>query len=252
MRPRPAPVLIGAIGGSGTRVFARIARDGGFFMGSRLNPFEDSLPFIEFYDRWMRTYLAAGRRVPEDRREAIRADFVRSLEAHLVGIPDAAMPWGVKVPKSLLMIRFWHEMVPDVRVTHVLRNGLDMAYSKDGNQLNEYGDLVLPPDLRDRPRLLRAIAYWSAVNRDAADFGEAWLPGQYLRTRFEDLCADPVRVIGQLFDFWDAPTREALLHALGEVRRPVTIDRWRARPIDEVNRLVAVGREALVRFGYLA
>jgi hypothetical protein len=147
------------------------------------------------------------------------------------------------------MIRFWHEVFPDLRFTHVVRNGLDMAYSADGNQLNQYGDRVLPPEFRDRPRPVRAIAYWSAVNQDAADFGEARLAGRYLRTRFEDLCADPVRVIGRLFDFWDAPIR-LVSRAVDEVRLPPTIERWRASPAPEVLELMEAGRQGLDRFQY--
>ena len=245
-----APVVIGAVGGSGTRVFVRIARHGGIFMGSCLNSFEDSEPLIEFYDRWMRPYLASGCRVPEAERVSMRADLVRCLETHLGAIPEPTMSWGIKVPKSLLMIRFWHEIFPDLRFTHVVRDGLDMAYSADGNQLSQYGDLILAPELQSRPRAVRAIAYWSAVNLDAADFGEARLPRRYLRTRFEDLCADPARVIAQLFDFWEAPNRGAVSRAVREVCPPVTIGRWRASPREEVTQLVEVGRCALDRFGY--
>jgi hypothetical protein len=243
-------VVIGAVGGSGTRVFVRVARDGGLFMGSRLNAFEDSEPLIGFYDRWLRRYLAAGRRPPEAERTAMRADLAETLEAHLAGLPAAGGRWGIKVPKTLLMLRFWHETFPDLRFSHVVRSGLDMAYSADGNQLAEVGDLVLPPALHGRPRHVRALAYWAAANGAAADYGEAHMPGRYRRTRFEDLCADPARVIGELFEFWGVPDRAGLPRAVAEVRPPATIGRWRARPAEETAELAPVGRAALARFGY--
>jgi hypothetical protein len=243
-------VVIGAVGGSGTRVFVRVARHGGLFMGSRLNAFEDSEPLIGFYDRWLRRYLAAGGRPPEAERAAMRADLAATLDAHLAGLPEPGGRWGIKVPKTLLMLRFWHETFPDLRFTHVVRSGLDMAYSADGNQLAEFGDLVLPPALHGRPRHLRALAYWVAANEAAAEYGEAHMPGRYRRARFEDLCADPARVIGELFDFWGVPARAALPRAVAEVRPPATIGRWRGRPAEETTELAAAGRPALERFGY--
>ena len=44
----PGPNTIGATGGSGTRVVARIVREGGMFTGTDLNAYEDALPFGEY------------------------------------------------------------------------------------------------------------------------------------------------------------------------------------------------------------
>lgn len=110
-------------------------------------------------------------------------------------------PWGVKVPRNLLFTRLWIELFPDLRFIHVIRHGLDMAYSGDTNQLRLYGDLVLTPEERGYARKLQAIAYWSRVNLAAASFGERDLGDRYLRLRFEDLCVDPVRRVSEIFDF---------------------------------------------------
>ncbi len=62
------PSIMGATGGSGTRVVARVARRAGLFIGTNLNPAEDSLEIAAYYDRWINPYIqqthgwGAGRR----------------------------------------------------------------------------------------------------------------------------------------------------------------------------------------------
>ena len=54
----PGPYIIGGTGGSGTRVFARIVRRGGMFIGTNLNDSEDALDFGEYSDRWINVFLS--------------------------------------------------------------------------------------------------------------------------------------------------------------------------------------------------
>ena len=51
------PLVIVAVGGSGTRVVARIARHCGYFLGLNLNAAEDSRDFSPFLDRYVDSYL---------------------------------------------------------------------------------------------------------------------------------------------------------------------------------------------------
>lgn len=52
-----SPLVIGATGGSGTRVVARICRRAGYDLGKDLNEAEDALPFASFHDRWINHVL---------------------------------------------------------------------------------------------------------------------------------------------------------------------------------------------------
>ena len=57
-----APVVVGGIGGSGTRVFAQLLRDLGFDMGSDLNESLDDLGFTALFKRnWHRQYVGQYR-----------------------------------------------------------------------------------------------------------------------------------------------------------------------------------------------
>jgi hypothetical protein len=52
----PDPIVIGASGGSGTRVIARVLQRADVFMGSDLNAAVDSLPIAAFLDLWVNVY----------------------------------------------------------------------------------------------------------------------------------------------------------------------------------------------------
>jgi hypothetical protein len=244
-------VIIGAVGGSGTRVFARLVRMAGVFMGSALNYAEDSEPIMEFHSTWLRRYLESGGKLSGAEREAAEAEVRQRLVEHLAGHAETGRPWGVKVPRNILLLRFWDELFPVFRFIHVVRNGLDMAYSSDRNQLNMVGDLVLGQTERQQPLPLQAIAYWQRVNVAAADFGERHLGRRYLRVRFEDVCTSPERVCAELFEFVGATYGAGHATAASEeVDIPLTIGRWRDHPAAEVHELMAVGQVALRRFGY--
>src|SRR5436853_7210959 len=56
-----APLVIGATGGSGTRVVARIAKHAGYNFGTKLNESEDALEFYSFHDAWVNSFVSAQR-----------------------------------------------------------------------------------------------------------------------------------------------------------------------------------------------
>jgi hypothetical protein len=62
----PPPILIGAVGASGTRVVARIVARAGFFIGAQRNLAEDSEPVMEFFNTYLRpiSHRAAYCRIP--------------------------------------------------------------------------------------------------------------------------------------------------------------------------------------------
>ena len=249
--PWPAPVLVGALGGSGTRVVTRLLQHAGIFMGSDLNGAGDSEPVMGFYQKWLRRYLECGAILTAVERDTAQADLALALEHHRAGLDGGNQAWGVKVPRNILMLPFWHEMFPKPRFVHVIRSGLDMAYSKDRNQLRMVGDLILNQDELGLPDPLRAIAYWQRVNLLGADYGETKLGSRYLRLRFEDLCARPSQTDDRLRRFvgsFPSPASSAFIKR--EVVPPASLGRWRQHPHSETDRLREHAKEGLHRFGY--
>ena len=163
----------------------------------------------------------------------------------------ARAAWGVRVPRNILMLAFWHRLFPGLSFVHLVQSGLDMAYSKDRNQLRIVGDQLLTIEERRLPEPLRAIAYWQRVNLMAAEYGESRLGPRYLRLRFEDVCARPTWAFEQLRGISTAGAVTAPPGVIErEVDPPGSIGRWRTRPRREVEGLMDVGAVGLRRFGY--
>jgi hypothetical protein len=160
-------------------------------------------------------------------------------------------PWAVKVPRNILALPFWHALFPNLKFIHVIRNGFDMAYSSDRNQLRWFGDLILSEAEQLQPDPIRQVAYWRAVNLDAAHFGEETLGERYLVLRFEDICSDPRWAYRRVCEFTGLRKPARPWRAILGVRTPSTIGRWRGRPEDELAAIETAGQPALERFGYL-
>jgi hypothetical protein len=237
------PSIMGATGGSGTRVVARIARRGGLFIGTNLNPAEDSLDIAEYYDRWVNHVLQGFDVVPE-----MRTELEALMERHRA--PMMGERWGWKEPRSMFLVPFLADEFPGMRFIHMVRDGRDLAFSKNQNQVRKHAWAMLGPapvEPDDSPP--RSIALWNAANMAAADAGEGQLGDRYLRIRFEDLCSQPEQTAAQVLDFLDLDGDPAEL--AGEVEAPPTIGRWRDADPALQEELHRIGAPALARFGYL-
>jgi hypothetical protein len=242
------PSVIGATGGSGTRVVARMVREAGLYTGARLNDYEDALDFGEFSDRWIDRYLGAGRAPSASLASEMRADLREVVAGHCAGMPEGAASWGWKEPRSIYLLPFLRDEMPSLRFLHFVRDGRDMALSENQNQLKKHGAAVLAGERVGWRRPVRSIALWSRVNSWAADWGERELGSAYLRVRFEDLCAEPTATIAAILDFFGLDGDPVAAASL--VAPPSTLGRWRDRSPRLVARLEGAGREGLARLGY--
>jgi hypothetical protein len=247
------PHVVGATGGSGTRVVARIVRDGGTYIGTNLNPYEDALDLAAYYDRWINRYVAA--RVEGDEaalHDEMAAELREVLAAHCADLPADASSWGWKEPRSIYLLPFLNEVLPTIRFLHVVRDGRDMAFSDNQKQLLKHGDAVLGPDPLSRilptRRAARSIDLWGKVNSATADFGESVLGDRYVRLRFEDLCLQPVESAARIYEFFGLDGDPEA--AAGGVRDPGTLGRWQSKSGRTLAALERVARPALTRLGY--
>jgi hypothetical protein len=212
------------------------------FIGADRNRSEDALDFAAFSDRWVNVF-AAGERPPELVTE-LRALVTRQAGARAA--TDRA--WGWKEPRSIYLLPLLDEELPGFHFLHLVRDGRDMAYSDNQVQLRKHGDALLGSD-DETPGAVRSISLWNAVNFRAADYGEQKLGPRYLRVRFEDLCASPVAVVGEIFGFFGLDGDVERI-AAEEVSTPETLGRWRLQDQPAVAVVERNGRAALERFGY--
>jgi hypothetical protein len=242
------PNVIGATGGSGTRALAKVLRTSGMYTGADLNDYEDALPFGAFSDRWINRVVASQEAGTDQAlAEAMRRDLDHVLEDHLAGMPPGAGCWGWKEPRSIYLVSFFDGAMPSLRFLHFIRDGRDMAFSDNQQQLRKHGRAVIG---RVDPfrTWARSIRLWARINTEAADYCEQALGERYLRVRFEDLCAEPRETIEQVFDFFRIDGDAAAASAV--VRPPSTLGRWRTKSPRVIERLNELAGPALERFGY--
>lgn len=255
--PDTSPIVVGGVGGSGTRLVAAILRECGRFIGDDLNPALDNLAYSLLFNRpeildvsdaeFHRTVAAFVRRMAGDGRIGDKdvgwitalaardnpphdaAWMRRRLEILLAGRAEAApVRWGWKEPNSHVVLGRLAEALPTMRYVLLSRSGLDMAWSGNHNQARRWGPALVGRAFEPTPRYL--LAYWCAAHRRALAAAPA-LPDRFLHLRLEDLCAAPEAGLQRLLEFLgeDAVAVDRLV---GLVKTPESIGRFRGAGLD--------------------
>jgi len=257
-----SPVAIGGVGGSGTRLFARILLELGFHIGSDLNDSLDNLWFPLLFKRpevldgsdadfcslftIFRKAMHGSDALSEAEIRLIRAAAAEPRPQHdvewlsqraesLVRVcagPARQNPrWGWKAPNTHIVLPQLSNLVPGIRYIHIARNGLDMAYSQNQNQLETWGTRFLGTDsIAVTPRF--SLKYWVAVHRRVIETARH-MKGRFLLVNYDVLCADPWGKLPALIEFLGFDPSPARLAATAKlVRSPAGIGRFKAFPPD--------------------
>lgn len=196
---RDDPVIIIGIGTSGTRMVMRMLEKCGIFMGGRESENEWAEPPIFFEEinsftddfRYHVPLRPDWRTVVSQHRGRIRDICCKRLPNYYREAGYLGGPWGFKDPRSTFTVAILLELFPRAKVLHVVRDGLDVAESK---QREEWGNL---PDGRD-------INYWLIVWAQVVEVAHSWqtiVPSQYLETQYEKLCQGNKTTLHALADF---------------------------------------------------
>jgi len=145
-------------------------------------------------------------------RDALRAaaplDFSGAIRcvyrcyAATVGKPR----YGNKTPRYVRDIPLLHAVLPEARFVHLVRDGRDVARA--------IADAPFGPST-----LSTAAMLWDHDVRAGIDAGRALPDGWYHQVRYEDLVADPRRVMTALCEAMALPFDEAVLDPSEESRR---------------------------------
>lgn len=222
-----APVAVGGVGGSGTRVVARILAETGVWMGGDLNEAHDNLWFTLLFkhpsilsasdyrfqqltslflgamgndDLVARPELALLDRLVADRPQhdapwlELRSDSLRRA----IAARHSAPVWGWKEPNTHIVLERLKAHISGLKYIHVARSGLDMAYSSNQNQLKLWGPAVLNGDHTANPR--NSLRFWRWAHTRVLHIGKE-MGERFLFIRFEDLCGDPARYVPLILSF---------------------------------------------------
>lgn len=227
--PPSTPIAIGGIGGSGTRVFASTIAHMGIPIGTRLNRPLDNLWFTVLFKRPQWTQSKPSKHDVVKAVDLFRRAMTLGLDGNVTGeelellntisgdlaptgswsagadfddaqtlikskpaTPNTSMYWGWKEPNTHVFLRHLDASLTDFRYIHIMRDGLDMAFSKNTWQTRNWAHLYELGD-EDEPMPVRQLRYWLAANKAAVEFGSASMGQRFLLIKYEDFCANPAK-----------------------------------------------------------
>jgi hypothetical protein len=229
-----APVVVGGVGGSGTRVIAQLLKTIGFDMGSDLNESLDDLGFTALFKRadlWpvnqhinelntaLRVYLTSrGILTPKSiasdehkqRTKKLVSDIydttpwleTGTVEQRLEALSNIAVRpdlWGWKEPNTHILLPFLLSALPNLSYIHVIRDGRDMAHSRNKNQLALWGSMLLGQSINEStPRT--ALDYWCATHERFLKIAQLH-PGRVHTITLESCVEKPLKTLQELLRF---------------------------------------------------
>ena len=270
-------VMVGGMGGSGTRVVSVLLQDLGFYIGPALNDAQDCLLFTLLFKRpdWFDTFppdadiiraakvfIQAMRHGPGHQTGAIRK-LVHTLQAsgHKITrtktpirkmlatpAPDLDTARGIawKEPTTHVFLPQLAQHFPRQRYVHVLRNGLDMALSRNRHQLRNWGPHFGVIKSRDIPVERTQLELWDVINSRAIAYGRDHMQGRFLLLNYDRLCSDFEAEAAGFLTFLGCEDALARLPDLATRLAPRSRGRFAAAPAglftpDDIARVAAYG-----------
>ena len=262
---QPPPLAIGGVGGSGTRVVATVLSQLGYFMGSDLNEPMDNLLFTLLFKRaelwppeehqaeinkacdiflkasltqkaWRKSETAYLRSLCQKNRPLHSREW---LEARVERLLDRTNrdyqhgKWGWKEPNTHILLPALLKAWPQMRYIHVVRHGLDMAYSSNQNQLQLWGRQLLGTQVISIDAGT-SFQYWCAAHRRIAQIGKT-MDSRFLMLNFDKLCQQPEKELEVLFNFLEIETGpEVKKHLASLVHQPTSLGRYRNQALSDI------------------
>jgi hypothetical protein len=110
--------------------------------------------------------------------------------------------WGWKEPNTHIYIEYLSQQFSTLRYIHVLRHGLDMAFSSNQAQLYNWRRMFEIPEPGPSLPLSRAsLQYWIRANKRALELGKSLLGDRFYPVNFDALTLVPEQEIRALIDF---------------------------------------------------
>lgn len=270
------PIVIGGIGGSGTRVVAQILKELGIYIGTDLNEPLDNLSYTLLFKRpkWFyrnannRNKIFRGLRILEKSMtnsnprftlsESIflykatvsmyryghnreghgkgrwAIDRFRKIKEGQIGVNGNTIRWGWKEPNSHLILPYLNEFFPDLKYIYVIRNGLDMAFSSNQQQLFNWGPMFgVDPPKREVDIPEASFRYWVEANKKVIEIGTKMGNDKFYLLNFDNICMDVETEINILLNFLNIePNNETYNSLLNIPQFSSTMGRFREHEIN--------------------
>ncbi|HUF00933.1 MAG TPA: sulfotransferase [Gaiellaceae bacterium] len=167
--------------------------------------------------------------------------------------------WGDKTPMYMRHLPLLERLFPAAQYVHLIRDGRDAAISFLQMPEGTYTRTWAHPDT---PAEFACL--WRTEVVGARALGARVGPGRYVEARYEDLVAEPARIVRAICDFAELPFDPAMLAYVGSVdvsgkphqqrllQPPTTgVRDWRSEmPASDVRGFEAIAGDVLAELGY--
>lgn len=240
-------IAIGALGGSGTRAVAAIFINLGFYMGDDLNNSNDNLLFTRMFKNpdWYRNSLNTQKRLrlqifekymagrsldPYEFDELYYAvktnlthvtnlsSFKKWIES-LYSTREKKNVWGWKEPNTQIFILEILEYFSKLKYIHVLRHGLDMAFSNNTQQLENWGwkfGIVLNGNETESELAVKQLDYWIESTKFILK-NKTIHDDRILILNHSNFCTNQKTEIDKILDFCDLKPNIEILNNLYKI-----------------------------------
>lgn len=192
-----SPLVIGGVGGSGTRIVTELIKRMGYYMGKELNSSNDNMVLAEMFPLMRDRILTRS----FDTHEFILNTVTRFAELMRNDMADTGYEkWGWKIPADYMIIEYIYKYFSNMRYIHVIRNGLDMAFSANQNQAQRWGR-YFDVNCNAMPLPKASILFWARANNYAIKTATKCLGDRFLLLNFDRLCQDPYESIKKIAEF---------------------------------------------------
>jgi hypothetical protein len=248
------PVVIGGVGGSGTRLIAQILHELGYYIGSDLNESYGNLWFTLLFKR-IEIISASDKEITElveifikgmtgvdtftseqvnivnqlslKDREQHSADWLMQ-RAHSILSNSSKLPpssrWGWKEPNTHIILDRIIPYFPNMKYIFVVRNGLDMAFSRNQNQLLLWGRFFVGDKCVASPYF--SLKYWCAVHKRILEVGRL-MDSNFFLLNYDDFCLNPNNWMKPLCDFLGLPEMNNQTRITKLIHPPDSLGRYK-------------------------
>ena len=102
------------------------------------------------------------------------------------------------MPGNFLLLDYGSNHFPDIRYIHIIRNGLDMAFSENSNQLKNWG-FYFGIEASSSP--VSMLKYWIDANKYAISKGRTLLWDKFHLLNYDSLITNSKEVNEELCSF---------------------------------------------------
>lgn len=255
-----SPIVVGAVGGSGTRVVAQILMELGYYMGYDFNTAYDNLLFTRLFRNPELIFSENNSEI--EKRLHIYQDLMCSNEVsisllkELISISkqnqyykpklisnlkfykntlfrNCTENWGWKAPNSMIYMEYLANLFPKMKYIHVIRHGLDMAFSNNTQQLhlwNKLFDIEIPINKEDLPKA--QLEYWIKSNQYVIDKGKSLLKSNFYILKYDDLIHNPEVEINKLLNFLEIKRENTnFTNLISFIKKTESVERYKKHDI---------------------